>query len=115
MDIVIEKVRDDTPEGLTTGFRLTLCCRSPNGSTFELDVPIMVSGDVVARNIPLPKLAIQHLERNGLDQWPNLFVDSRHLDLDKMTSDGPAYPLTITLGGPDVVNERMVEHIERKA
>lgn len=111
MDITIEKVRDDTPQGLTTGFRLTLYCKAPNGKAFELDIPILVGKEVVTKGIPLSKLAIQHLERNGLDQWPNLFVDSRQLDIDALTSDDPELPLTVTLGGPDVINEKMIEQM----
>ncbi|MCZ7647718.1 MAG: hypothetical protein M5U26_21085 [Planctomycetota bacterium] len=111
MELTLLKVLDETPQGLTTGFRLKLTCQAGAGEPFQLDVPILVSKDVLARRIPLPNLVVAYLKKEGLEAWPDLFVDSRRLNLEGLSAEEPALPLTLQLGGPDVLNAKALERL----
>jgi len=111
MDLTVIKVLDETPKGLTTGFRLKLTC-SANGKQFVLDLPILVTKDVLTHNVPLPLIALEYLRKEGLSAWPDLFVDSRRFDLAKLGSQEPAYPLTLALGGIDALNQKALAQVK---
>jgi hypothetical protein len=111
MELTILEVKDETPKGLTTGFRLKFKCQASSSAVFELDLPILVSKEVVARRIPLANLALAYLERHGLEEWPNLFVDTRRLNLDAAATGEAAFPRKITLGSAEVLNQRTVEKL----
>lgn len=110
MDLTVKHIDDDTPKGLTTGFRLKLACEV-GGKSFVLEMPILMSKDAVQRGIPLPVLALRYLEREGFDSWPDLFVDTRRLDLEDLPPDVPALPCTIILGGAEPLNKMVVEKL----
>jgi hypothetical protein len=112
MDIVINSVNDQTPKGLTTGFRLLLNCTSKDGKPFVMAAAILVSKDVIAKQIPLPNLVIAALQKSGLEEYVNeLFVDSRRLNLDALSTAEPTLPQTVTLGGVEMLNAKMVEKL----
>ncbi len=111
MDITITDVVDETPEGLTTGFRLTLKCLTTDKQAFKLDLPILVGKDVVNEMIPLPNLAIEYLKHNGLEQHPNFFIDSRTMKLENLSKEEPALPLTIELGSIEELNQNAVKQL----
>ena len=76
---------------------------------------ILVSKDVVEKQIPLPNLVVAALAKSGLsDDGNELFVDSRRLDLSALSTTEPALPLTIQLGGMDVLNARTIEALVKK-
>ncbi|MBI3831382.1 MAG: hypothetical protein HY291_17825 [Planctomycetes bacterium] len=112
MELTILNIIDETPKGLTTGFRLKLNCEA-NGATFMLDLPILIGKEVLAQKVPLPDLAIAYLKKNGLESYPDLFVDSRRIDLTTLGT-APAFPLKITLGGMDVLNQKALEKLGKK-
>ena len=47
VELTITEVYDDTPKGLTTGFRLRLTCRVAGSPPFELDFPVRVSKEAL--------------------------------------------------------------------
>ena len=114
MELTILGILDETPKGLTTGFRLKLTCQGPSGPSFVLDLPILVSREVMEQAIPLPLLVFRYLERNGLDAWPDLFVDTRRLDLTGLGATEPAYPHKLPLGGPELLNQRVLDRLAAK-
>jgi len=111
MEITVEKVVDDTPKGLSTGFRLKLHCAC-QGKTFQLDLPILLSKDVMEKKIPLQELVVSYLRKNGLDEYPDLFVDSRKLDLSNL-GPVPQFPLQLTLGGHDILAQKALERLTK--
>lgn len=113
MELTILSIIDETPKGLTTGFRLKLNCEA-NGATFMLDLPILIGKEVLAQKIPLPDLAIAYLKKNGLESYPDLFVDSRRIDLTTLGGAAPAFPYKITLGGMDMLNQKAIEKLGKK-
>lgn len=112
MDLTIVSIVDETPKGLTTGFRLKLNCEA-GGKSFVLDLPMMVSKDVLVQKVPLPDLAIAYLKKNGLESFPDLFVDTRRIDLAALDKAVPSFPLTIPLGGMDVLNQKALEKLAK--
>ena len=115
MKITIQKLEDQTPKGLTTGFRLHLNCVTEDGRAFVLIAVILVSRDVVEKQIPLPNLVVAAMIKSGLDgDGTELFVDSRRLDLNALSTSEPSLPLTVQLGGMDVLNAKMIEAVIKK-
>jgi hypothetical protein len=115
MKITIQSLDDQTPKGLTTGFKLDLQCLAEDGRAFPLTAVILVSKDVVEKQIPLPNLVVAALAKWGLsDDTTELFVDSRRLDLSALSTAEPALPLTIQLGGHDVLNTKTIETLVKK-
>lgn len=114
MQIAINSVDDQTPKGLTTGFRVRLNCTSADGKPFTLTAAILVSKDVLAKKIPLPNLVIAGLQKNGLEEYVNeLFVDTRRLNLDAVPTTDPALPMNVVLGGMDVLNAKVIEKLTK--
>ena len=111
MDIMIKEVVDETPKGLTTGFRLKLNCEH-QGKGFQLDLPILLSKEVLEKKIPLQELAIRYLERLGLDEYPDLFIDTRKLDLSNF-GPPPNFPMTLKLGGHDILAQKALEKLAK--
>jgi hypothetical protein len=114
MELTIVRVIDETPKGLTTGFRIKLICQVAGGPEFQLDLPILVGKEVLAQQVPLPRLALAYLRKEGLDAWPDFFVDSRRLDLSAIEKTEPAFPITIPLGGVELLAQRAVEKLTGK-
>ena len=107
MTITIQSVDDQTPKGLTTGFRLRLNCSTADGKPFVLGAAILVSKTVLEKRIPLPNLIIAALEKCGLEECTNeLFVDTRRLNLDAVPTAASPLPCTVTLGGMEVLNQK---------
>ncbi|HEY3320612.1 MAG TPA: hypothetical protein VGP72_09120 [Planctomycetota bacterium] len=108
MTITLESVDDQTPKGLTTGFRLRLNCSTAEGKKFVLGVVVLVSKSVLEKMIPLPNLVIAALERWGFEEGSaaEIFVDSRRLNLDGLSSVPSAFPKTVTLGGVEMLNQK---------
>lgn len=107
MQITIQSVDDQTPKGLTTGFRLRLNCASPEGKPFVLGAAVLVHKAVIEKAIPLPNLIIAALEKCGLEECTNeLFVDTRRLDLDAVPTAATALPRAVTLGGMELLNQK---------
>jgi hypothetical protein len=116
MDVIINSVDDQTPKGLTTGFRVRLNCTSAQGKPFVLSAALLVSKDVLSRQIPLPNLVIAGLKKSGLEEYVNeLFIDTRRLNLDAIPNSAPAFPQTVTLGGVELLNSKAVEKLTAKA
>ena len=113
MEITIESVDDDTPKGLTTGFCLKLNCKTPEGQSFQLDVPLLVGKEVMAKQVPLLNLAVGYLEHEGLAAYPDLFVDSRQANMDKVDAPEFELPRTLSLGGPEILNKKILEQIAK--
>jgi hypothetical protein len=114
MELTIVRVIDETPKGLTTGFRIKLICQVAGGPEFQLDLPILVGKEVLREQVPLPRLVLAYLQREGLDAWPDFFVDSRRLDLAGMDKTEPALPVTIPLGGVEMLAQRALEKLTGK-
>src|SRR5579864_3705955 len=112
MTITINSIADQTPKGLTTGFRIHLNCTSQDGKPFKIQAAILVSKDVLAKQIPLPNIVIAGLEKSGLEEYINeMFVDSRRLNLDALSTSEPTLPKTVTLGGADVLNSKTIQRL----
>lgn len=111
MDLTIVSIVDETPRGLTTGFRLKLNCEA-GGKPFVLDLPMMVSKEVLAQKVPLPELAIAYLKKNGLESFPDLFVDTRRINLATL-GPAPSFPITVALGGMDLLNQKAIEKLAK--
>jgi hypothetical protein len=114
MELTILRVTDETQNSLTTGFLLRLACQAGDGSLFQFDLPLFVSREVVTQRIPLPSLAVEYLKTQGLDEWPDLFLDTRQQDLSRVGKTEPAFPLTISLGGVELFAKRVVEMLKAK-
>jgi hypothetical protein len=114
MELTILRVTDESPNSLTTGFLLRLACQARDGSPFQLELPLFVSKEVVAQQIPLPALAVEYLRTRGLDEWPDLFLDTREQDLSRVGKAEPAFPLTIPLGGMEAFAGRVLEMLKGK-
>jgi len=109
MTITIQSVDDQTPKGLTTGVRLRLNCLSPDGKPFVLGAAVLVHKTVVEKTIPLPNLVVAALEKWGLEECAReLFVDSRLLNLDAISTAEPVLPRVVTLGGADILNQKTI-------
>ncbi|MCY3023233.1 MAG: hypothetical protein NTW87_30010 [Planctomycetota bacterium] len=107
MTLTIQKLDDQTPKGLTTGFRLLLHCVSSDGKPFKLSAAILVSKPVIEKSIPLPNIVIAALERWGLEECAReMFVDTRRLDLAAVPLVETVFPCTVTLGGMDLLNQK---------
>ena len=107
-------IDDQTPKGLTTGFRLHLNCATAAGQPFTLKAAILVSKDVLAKRIPLPTLVIAALQKSGLEEYVNeLFVDSRRLNLDALSTQEPALPQSVALGGVEQLNAKALEKLAK--
>ena len=107
MTLTIQNVDDQTPKGLTTGFRLRLNCLGPDGQPLLLPAVILVNKVVIEKSIPLPNIIIAALEKSGLEECTGeLFVDTRRLNLDAVPLTDPVLPRTVTLGGMDILNQR---------
>jgi hypothetical protein len=116
MDIIIQHMEDQTPKGLTTGFRVKLTCAAPEGQTFLLTVAVLVSKEVVEKQVPLTRIVLAALEKSGLEEYVNeLYVDSRRINLDALSTSEPAMPITLTLGGVEKLNQRAVETLVKVA
>ena len=114
MDLTIQRVEDQTPKGLTTGFRVRLFCATTDGKPIVLTAAILVSKDVMARQIPLSQLVLAALQKTGLEEYVNeLFVDSRRLNLDALPTTEPVLPQTLKLGGVEVLNQKVVEKLAK--
>jgi hypothetical protein len=114
MDIIVKTVDDQTPKGLTTGFRLKLHCEDSNGQSFSVEAAILISKEVIERQIPLPNIVLHMLKKEGFAGGSDLFVDSRRVRLDELAAAEPTYPLTLTLGGPDALNQRVVDALANR-
>ena len=114
MELTILRVTDETRNSLTTGFLLRLACRAGDGSLFQIELPLFVSREVVTQRIPLPSLAVEYLKTQGLDEWPDLFLDTRQQDLSRVGKTEPAFPLTIPLGGVELFAKRVVEMLKAR-
>jgi hypothetical protein len=114
MDIIIDHMEDQTPKGLTTGFRLKLSCKAPDGKAFQLTAAILVSKEVVEKQVPLSQIVLAALQKSGLEEYINeLFVDSRRINLDALSTTDPAMPITVTLGGVELLNQKVVEKLAK--
>ena len=112
LNITINSIVDETPKGLTTGFRLHLNCDSESGKPFRLTTAVLVTKEVVAKRIPLPNLVIAALSKSGLEEYcKELFVDSRHLKLETLSTSEPVLPQTVVLGGAPVLNEKALQKL----
>lgn len=111
MEIIVEKVDDETPKGLTTGFRLKLRCATTAGRKFVVDAAVLVSKEVMGKRLPLSCIVFAYLQREGFAAGSELFVDSRRLKLDEVAAAEPSCPFTLTLGGPDELNKRVVDEL----
>jgi hypothetical protein len=114
MELTILRVTDTTPDCLVTGFLLRLTCRVGDGPAFELALPLIVSREAVAQQIPLSRMALEYLKTRGLDDWPNLMLDTRHQDLSRIERTEPVFPLTVPLGGAEPVAKQVVEELAGK-
>lgn len=116
MEMTIVKVLDDTPRGLTTGFRLTLTCQVEGTPPFQLELPIRLTKEILNLGIPMSNLAIAYLKAEGLDSWPYFLVDPRRLNVASLSKDVPPFPLKLVLGGHEAVARRALDGItQRKA
>ena len=116
MQITIQSIDDQTPKGLTTGFRLRMNCLSPDGKSFVLGAAVLVSKTVIEKRIPLPNLIIAALEKSGLEECTNeLFVDTRRLNLDAVPLEAPALPRAVTLGGMELLNQKALTKLTGSA
>jgi hypothetical protein len=114
MNITITGIDDQTPKGLTTGFRLHLNCATAAGQPFMMKAAVLVSKDVLTKQIPLPNLVIAALQKSGLEEYVNeLFVDSRRLNLDSLSTQEPKMPQTVTLGGVEQLNAKAIEKLTK--
>ncbi|HYF48806.1 MAG TPA: hypothetical protein VEJ63_05345 [Planctomycetota bacterium] len=114
MDIIIQRVEDQTPKGLTTGFRVRLFCATTDNKPFVTTAAILVSKDVMAKQIPLSQLVLAALQKTGLEEYVNeLFVDSRRLNLDAIATTEPTLPMTLKLGGVEILNQKVVEKLAK--
>jgi hypothetical protein len=111
MEMTILSATDLTPSCLTTGFLLRLSCQVDQGPAFELALPLIVSRKVVEQRVSLTRLAIEYLQTRGLDEWPNLMLDTRRQDLSRFDSTEPALPLTVLLGGAEQTARSVVEEL----
>jgi hypothetical protein len=108
MDLTILRVEDQTPNCLTTGFLLKLACQVEDGAAFELALPLIVTREVVAQRVPLARLAIDYLKTQGLDDWPNFMLDTRHRNLSEIERTEPVFPVKVPLGGTELVARQAV-------
>ena len=113
MDLLITHIKDETPKGLTSGFSLKVTCQEEGGQPVIISVPVLITRAVLDRNIPLPNILIRHFERFGLDACPDIFVDTRKLDLDSISGTLSDFPLKVKLGGVDDMNRKVLAKLAK--
>lgn len=111
MQLKILKIIDETPKGLTSGFQLKVTCQVGDGKEFTIGVPVLITKAVVDQKIALSNLLILHLEKYGLDACPDMFIDTRKLELEKVRPAEVPVPCTVELGGLEMMNKRVVEKL----
>ena len=114
MQLKILKIIDETPKGLTTGFQLKVVCQVETGPEFTIGVPVLITKAVIEQKIALSNLLILHLEKYGLDACPDMFIDTRKLELDKARPTEVPVPCTVDLGGMEMMNKRVVEKLSKR-
>lgn len=114
MQLKLLHIKDETPKGLTSGFQLKITCQFEDGPEFIISVPVLITKVVVERNIALCNLLLLHLEKYGLDACPDMFIDTRKLDLDKARPEPVPVPCVVNLGGLDMMNKRVIDKLTKK-
>ena len=114
MELTVLRVTDATPGCLVTGFLLRFACRIGDGPAFEFDLPLIVSREAVAQQVPLSRMALEYLKTRGLDDWPNFMLDTRRQDLSRIERTEPVFPLTLPLGGTELFAKQVVEELTRR-
>jgi hypothetical protein len=115
MDLTILGIQDETPRGLTTGFRLKFRCQAAPAPPFWLTLPIRVTREMLDKSIPLANLVLAYLRSEGLDDYPDFYVDTRRFDAGALATEPPRFPITLTLGGNESLAQKAVAGLTARA